>query len=169
MAFSQSSRLLAFYCSHIIDLTPNLIYHAYIFNSRLSSYCAILYVASMVLPSHALHHTYASEPGMILVVCFTYLMSMCTPLSHHVICMHALLQQDYWFLYSSTVSLKLVSIADCSHVHKTLLLTTSRIGNFAIFTASILCYYSCLVVVYRCLTRLPVLTNTCCTQRLCRP
>ena len=125
-----------------------------------SSFYSILSVSSVVVQFMALHHTYAHKPVLILVICFTYLVSISHTVLLHITCIYSSPEEDSSLLYPITLSLELASIEGSSDVYKTRHPASSQILNLAIFTALVLRYCSCLLVFHRWLTRSPPLTHT---------
>ena len=125
-----------------------------------SSFHSILFVSSVVVQFIALHYTYAHKPVLILVICFIYLVSIFHIVLFHIICVYSLPESDSWLLYPVTVRVESASIEGSSHVYQTCLPASSQIVNYAIFTAFVLRYCSCLLVFHRWLTRYPPLTHT---------
>ena len=94
-----------------------------------SSFYSILSVSSVVAQFLALHHTYAHKPVLILVICFTYLVSISHTVLFHITCVYSLPEQDSSLLYPVTVTLESASIEGSSHVYETRLLVSSQIVN----------------------------------------
>ena len=126
----------------------------------LSSFYRILSVSSVVVQLIALHHTYAHQPVLILVICFTSLVSISHTVLFHITCVHSLPAYHSSLLCPLTVSQESVLIEGSSHAYKTRLLASSQMVNCAIFPVVILRYCSCHVVLHRWLTRYPPLTHT---------
>ena len=125
-----------------------------------SSFYRILSVAIVLVQVIALHHTYAHKPVFIVVICFTYLVSVSYLVLLHITCIYSLPELDSSLLHNRTVSLESASIEASSHICKTRLPASSQIVNEAIFTAFDLRYCSYLLVFHRWLTRYPPLTHT---------
>ena len=89
-AYILSPLLSYYYCSHIVNLIVNSIYYDPISFYMSSSFYRILSVSSVVVRFIALHHTYAHKPVLILVVCFTYLVSISHTVLFHITCVYSL-------------------------------------------------------------------------------
>ena len=75
--------LSEYYCSHIVNLFVLVIFNDPIPYLMLSSFYSILSVSSVTVEFLPLHHTYAHKLLLILVICFTYVVSIShTVLSH---------------------------------------------------------------------------------------
>ena len=81
----------------------------------------------MVVQFLALHHTYAHKPVLILVLCFTYLLSISYTVLFHITCVYSLPEWDSSLLYPLTVSQESAPIESCPHVYKTRLPASSQI------------------------------------------
>ena len=89
-AYILSPLLSLYYCLHIVNLLVVSIYHYAIPYPMSSSFYSILSVSSVVVQFIALHHTYVYQPVLILVICFTYLVSISYSVLFHVTCVYAL-------------------------------------------------------------------------------
>ena len=84
--------LSQYYCSHIVNLFVIPIYNDAIPYLMQSSFYNIHSVSSVVVQSIALRHTYADKPVLILVICFTYLVSISHSVLFHVTCVYSSLE-----------------------------------------------------------------------------
>ena len=121
--------LSQYYCLHIVDLFIIPIYYDTIPYLMSSSFYSILSISGVVVQLIALHHTYAHKPVLILVICFTYLVSISHTDLFHITCIYSLPKYDSSLLYPVAVSLESASIEGSSHVYKTYLPASSEIGN----------------------------------------
>ena len=55
-----------------------------------SSFYSILSVSSVIVQFFALHHTYVHKPVLILIICFTYLVSISHTVLFHITCVYSL-------------------------------------------------------------------------------
>ena len=81
---SQYSRL------HIVNLFVIPIYYDAIPNLMSSSFHSILSVSNVVVQFIALHHTYAHKPILILVIYFTFPVSISHTVLFHITCVYSL-------------------------------------------------------------------------------
>ena len=77
-------------CSDIVNLIVISIYYDAIFLYMSSSLHNLLSVSIVNVQFIALHHTYAHEPVWILVVCFTYTVSIAHTVLSHITCVYSL-------------------------------------------------------------------------------
>ena len=124
-----------------------------------SFYC-ILSGSIVVVQFIALYYTYAHKAVLILVTCFTHLVSISQSILFHITCIYSLPEQVFSLLYPISLSLKSGSMQGSSHIYETRLLVYSQMVNLAILTAFVLRYCSCLLVFNRWLTRYLSLTHT---------
>ena len=75
-AYILSAWLSYYYCSYVVNLIKISIYYDVIPYLMLSSFSRILSVSSVTAQLLALPHTAAHKPILILVTCFTYLVSI---------------------------------------------------------------------------------------------
>ena len=90
MAYILCSSLSEYYYSHIVNLIVIVISYDVIPHLISSSFHSILAVSSVVAQFIAWHNTYAQKPGLILVICFTYLVSIANRVLFHITCVHSL-------------------------------------------------------------------------------
>ena len=128
-AYILSPLLSQYYFLHIVNLFVLSISYDAIPYLMSSSFYSILSVSSVVVQVTALHDTYAHKPVLILVICFTYLVSISHTVLCHITCVHSLPEWDSTLLYPLTVSLESGSIEGSSHVYKTRLPASSQIVN----------------------------------------
>ena len=85
------SPLLSYYdCLHIVNVFIISIYYDAIPYRMLSSFYNIVSVSSVDIQFIALHHTYAHKPGLILIICFTYLVAISQTDLFQITCVHSL-------------------------------------------------------------------------------
>ena len=89
-AYIPCPLLSQYYCLHIVNLFVILIYYDAIPYLMSSSLYSILSVSSVVVQFIPLHHTYAHEPAMILIICFTYLVSISHTVLFDITCVYPL-------------------------------------------------------------------------------
>ena len=75
---------------HIVNPFVLAIYYDTISYVMSSSFYGILSVSSVVVQFIASHHTYAHKPVLILVICFTYLVSISHTVLFHITCVYSL-------------------------------------------------------------------------------
>ena len=90
MPYILSTLLSLYYCSHIVNLLVLAIYYDDIAYLMLSSLHSILSVSILVVHFILLHTTYAHKPVLILVICFTYLVSISHTVLFHITCVNSL-------------------------------------------------------------------------------
>ena len=89
-AYILSPVLSQYNCLHVINVfVLSISYDAIPHLMSLSSY-GILPVSSVVVPFIALHHTYAHKPVLILIICFTYFVSISHTVLFHITCVYSL-------------------------------------------------------------------------------
>ena len=91
-AYILSPLLSQYYCLHIVNLFVLSISYDAIPYLMSSSFYSILSVSSVVAQFIPLHHPYVHKPVLILVICFTYLLSMSHTVSFHITCVYSLLE-----------------------------------------------------------------------------
>ena len=128
-AYILSPWLSQYNCLHIVNLFVITIYYDDISYLMSSSFYSIPSVSSVLVQCIALHHTYANKRVLILVICFTYLVSISHNVLFQITCVHSLPEWNSSLFYPLTVSLESVSIEVSSHVFKTRLLVSSQIVN----------------------------------------
>ena len=89
-AYILSPLLSQYYCLHIVNLFVIPIYYDAIPDLMSSSFHSILSVSSVVAQFIALHYTYVYKPLLILVICFTYLVSISHPVLFHITWVYSL-------------------------------------------------------------------------------
>ena len=82
--------LYEYHCSHIVNVFILAISYNVIPCLMSSSLYHILSVSNMVVLCITLHHTYAHQPVLILVVCLIYLVSNSHSVLFHTTCVHSL-------------------------------------------------------------------------------
>ena len=118
-----------YYCLHIVNLIIIPIYYDAIPYLMSLSFDSILSVCSEAVQFIALNHTYEHKPVLILVVCFTYLVSISHTVLFYIACVYSLPESDSSLLHPLTVSLESASMEGSSHVCKTRLPASSQIVN----------------------------------------
>ena len=89
-AYILNPLLCKYYCSHIIYLFVLFIYYDAILDYMSSFFYRILSGSTVAVQFIALHHTYAHKPVLILVICFTYLVSISHTILSHITCVYSL-------------------------------------------------------------------------------
>ena len=159
-AYPLAPLLSQYYYLYIVNIFVIPIFYDAVSYLMSSSFYSILSVSSVVVQLIALHDTYAHTPVLILVICFTYLVSISHTVSSHITCVYSLPEYVSSLLYPFTVSLESASTEGSSHVYETRLPASSQLVKDAIFSAFVLRYCYSLLVFHRWLTRYPPLTYT---------
>ena len=89
-AYILSPLLSQYYNIYIVNLFVIPTYNDAIPYLMSSLFYSILSVSSVIGQFIALHHTYAHKPVLILVICFTYLVSISHTVLFHITCVYFL-------------------------------------------------------------------------------